>query len=164
VPDPLAGRQRRQRAVEPARLDEARRRHPALEHVLAVEMRAVAVAGGGRMHDDAGLLSHHARKVRHPGIEREEAVERQRRRRPVKPHRELAVQRDVVGIADRADRRETVERAAQHQHDEAGVARAGRRGDLGDHRRAEERATAGEKRASRGMRNHRLSSVAFRAT
>src|SRR5216684_5076739 len=52
---PLASWQRFQRAVEPAGLHPARTGKAAFEHVLSVEMRAVAIGRRYRM-DDSGVL------------------------------------------------------------------------------------------------------------
>ena len=53
---------------------------PALEHVLAVEMRALAIGRRRRVHDGCLLRLVEPVKVRHRRIEREERVERQCRR------------------------------------------------------------------------------------
>ena len=64
-------------------------------------------------------------QVRHRRIEREETVERQRRRLAVERERVVAAQPDPVGIADRRDGGEPVERAAQDDRQEARVAALG---------------------------------------
>jgi hypothetical protein len=55
-------------------------------------------------------------QVGHRRIEREEGVERQRRRLAVERERLVAAQRDPIRIAHGRDRREPVERAAQYDH------------------------------------------------
>ena len=119
--------ERDERAVEPAGVGRAGLGEPAFEHVLAVEMRALAIGRRRRMHDRRlpGLVQ--AMQVRHRGIEREESIERQRRRLAVERQRLVAAQRDPVRIADRRHRREPVERAAQHDHQHARVAAFGTR-------------------------------------
>ena len=151
APDALAGGQGGERAVEPARFDESRRRHAALEHVLPVEMRALAIARRRRVHDERRLRADQPRKIGHARIEREEAVERQGRGRPVEAQGERAVQRGVARIADRADGRQPVERAAQHNDDEARVARAGGGGQLRDHGGGKQRAAGSDQGSARGM-------------
>ena len=123
APAGTAGRrQRGERAVEPAGIGRARLAEAAFEHVLSVEMRALAIGRRGRMHDRrrAGLVE--PVQVRHRRIEREEGIERQRRRLAVEPERLVAAQPGPVGIADRRDRREPIERAAQHDHQQARIA------------------------------------------
>ena len=97
-------------------------REAAFQHVLAVEMRALAVGRRRRMHDGrrAGLVE--PVQVRHRRIEREEGIERQRRRLAVERERLVAAQPHPVRIADRRDRRKPVERAAQHDHQQARIA------------------------------------------
>ena len=65
----------------------------AFQHVLAVEMRALAIGRRRRMHDRgrAGLVE--PMQVRHRRVEREEGVERQRRRLAVERERLVAAQR-----------------------------------------------------------------------
>ena len=75
--------------------------------------------------DDQRLLGVvEPREIHHRGIEAEEVAELQRRVVAVPLQRELAVQIGVVGIADRRDGGKAVERAAQHDDDEARIARA----------------------------------------
>ena len=61
-----------ERAVEPAGVGAARIGQPAFQHVLPVEMRALAIGRRGRVHDRGlpGLVQ--PVQVRHRGIEREE--------------------------------------------------------------------------------------------
>ena len=66
-----AARQRRDRAIEPARADAAGPRKSAFQHVLAVEMRALAIWGGDRMHHGTLPGAIKPRKDRHRRIERE---------------------------------------------------------------------------------------------
>src|SRR6185437_14329294 len=67
-------------AVEPAGIDRTGTVDAALEHVLAVEMRALAIGRCGGVYDRSlfGLVQ--AMKIRHRRIECEERIERQRRR------------------------------------------------------------------------------------
>ena len=125
--DAAVRRQREQRAVEPAGVDPSGLRDPALEHVLAIEMRALAIGRRGGVHDGRLLRLVEPMQVRHRRIEREEAVERQRRRLAVEHQRALAAQADPVGITDGRDRTEAVERAAQHDDEQARIAALGPR-------------------------------------
>ena len=52
--DAAGGLERGERAVEPSGVGRARPREAAFQHILAVEMRTLAVGRGDRMHD-AGL-------------------------------------------------------------------------------------------------------------
>ena len=107
--DAPARLERRERAVEPAGVGPAGPRQAALEHVLAVEMRALAVGRRRRMHDGrlAGLVQ--PVQVGHRRIEREEGVERQRRRLAVERERRSPRSSHPVGVADRRHRGEPVE-------------------------------------------------------
>ena len=125
--DPAVRRQLDQRAVEPAGVDGAGPRDAALEHVLAVEMRALAIGRRGGVDDGRLLRLVEPVQVRHRRIEREEAVERQRRRLAVEHQRAIAAQADPVGIADRRHRAESIERAAQHDDEQARIAALGAR-------------------------------------
>ena len=90
-------------------------------------------------------------QVRHRGIEREERVERQRRRLAVKQQRLVAAQLHPVGIADRGDGGEPVERAAQDDGEHARVAPFGAR-ELRQERPGKQHAGSDEEFAScRGM-------------
>ena len=66
-------------------------------------------------------------RFRHRGIKREEAVERQRRRLAVERQRALATQADPVGIADRRDGTQAIERAPEHDDEQARIAALGPR-------------------------------------
>ena len=61
-------------------------------------------------------------QVGHRRVEREEGVERQRRRLAAERERVVTAQRDPVRVAHRRDRREAIERAAQHDDEEARIA------------------------------------------
>ena len=100
------------------------------------------------MHDRglAGLVQ--PMQVRHRGIEREERIERQRRRLAVEHERLVAAQLHPVGIADRRDRREPVERAAQHDGEHARIAPFGAR-ELRQERPGEQHAGSAEQFAAR---------------
>ena len=74
------------------------------------------------MHDGGFARLIEAMHVRHRRIEREESIERERRRLAVGPQRIVAAQLDPIRIADRRDGGEPVERAAQHDGQEARVA------------------------------------------
>src|SRR3954453_4083346 len=80
--DPGAARQRRERAVEPTRTDAAWSGKAALEHILAVEMRTLAIGCGDGMHDCTLPGTIEPRKNRHGWVEREEGIERYRRTLP----------------------------------------------------------------------------------
>ena len=120
-------RQLDQRAVEPAGVDASWPRDPALEHVLAIEMRAFAIGRRGGVHDGRLLRLVQPVQIWHRGIEREEAVERQCRRLAVEQQGALAAQADPVGITNGGDRTEAVERAAQHDDEQARIAALGPR-------------------------------------
>ena len=118
----VARLQRGERAVEPARIGRTRLGEAALQHVLAVEVGALAVRRGRRMHDGrrAGFVE--PMQVGHRRIEGEEGIERQRRRLAVEGERLVTAQREPVRIAHGRDRCESVERAAQHDHEQAWIA------------------------------------------
>ncbi len=90
-------------------------------------MRALAIGRCGGVHDGRLLRLVEPVQVRHRGIEREEAVERQRRRLAVEHERAVAAQADPVGIADGGDRTEAIERAPQHNDEHARIAALGAR-------------------------------------
>jgi hypothetical protein len=115
------------RAIEPTGIGGAGLAEPAFQHVLAVEMRAFAIGGRGRMHDRRGARLVHAVQVRHRRIERKERIERQRRGLAVEREAPVAAQRHPVRIADRGDRGQAIERAAQHDHQQARIAALGAR-------------------------------------
>ena len=96
------------------------------------------------MHDGRLLRLVEPVQVRHRRIEREEAVERQRRRLAVEHQRPVAAQADPVGIADRRDGGEPVERAAQHDDEHARIAALGAR----EPRHLASRRTARRRRAA----------------
>ncbi len=110
-----------QRTVEPAAVDGAGLGQAAFQHVLPVKVGAVPIRRRDGVHQGGfpGLVE--TVDVRHGGIERKEAVERQRRRLAVEPQRIVAAQLDPIGIADRGDGGEPVERAAQHDGQETRV-------------------------------------------
>src|SRR6202795_3665817 len=99
--------------MEPAGIDGTRPRDPALENILAIEMRALAIGCCCGMHDGGLLRLVEPMQVRHRGIEREEAVERQCRCLAVEHQRPVAAQADPVGVADRRYRTEAIERAPE---------------------------------------------------
>lgn len=115
---------------------------PALQNVLAVEVGPLPVARGGGM-DDGGLAGlEHAGKRRHGRVQSEEAVERRGCMLAGKRQGDLAMQACVPRIADGGDSRQAVERAAQYDHDQARVARAGRARDAREMRPGEHGAAA----------------------
>ena len=79
------------------------------------------------MHDRCLARLIEAVQVRHRRVQREEAVERQRRGLAVHSQRLVAAQLDPVGVADRCDDGKPVERAAQDDRQKARVATLGAR-------------------------------------
>jgi hypothetical protein len=94
-------RQSAERSVEPAALRPPRTWVTALEHVLAVEMRAVAIASRDSMHDRRLLLVVEALERGKRRMGEKEAVERQRGPIAGRGKREIAVQVGVIRISDR---------------------------------------------------------------
>src|SRR5271165_6384837 len=88
-------------------------------------MGPVAVSRRHGMHDRRLLPVVEALEGGKRGMEGKEAVERQRGALARSGEGEIAVQVGIVRIADRRDRRQPVERAAQDDDDEARVARRG---------------------------------------
>jgi hypothetical protein len=82
-------------------------------------------------------------------VQGKEAVERDGRVLARKRQSDLAVQPLVVGVADRSDGGQAIEGAAQHDHDQARIARAGSARQPRQLRPSEHGRAAGEKRASR---------------
>ncbi len=144
--DALAGFDRAQRAVEPAGVDVARPRQTAFQHVLAVEMRTLAIRRRRRMHDDRLSLAVEPMQVRHRRVEREEIVEHERRRLALRRQRRFAAQRKPGRIARRRDRRQTIERAAQDDRQEPRIAALGA-SDARHEGPCEQRAAAKQRRA-----------------
>ena len=114
--------QRGQRPVEPAAIDGAELGESAFQHILSVEMRALPIGRGGRMHDGGVTLLVEPVHVGHRGVEREEGIERQPRLLALERERVVAAQVDPVGIADRRHRGKPVEATAQHDGEKARVA------------------------------------------
>ena len=85
----------------------------AFEHILAVEMRTLAIGRGAGVHDDRLVGLEQPMQVGHRRIERKEIVELERRRLAVERQRIVAAQRDPIRVADRRNRGEPIERAAQ---------------------------------------------------
>ena len=139
---------RAERAVEPAGVDRAGLAEAAFEHVLAVEMRALAIGRGGRVHDRRLLRLIETMQVRHRRIEREERIERQRRRLAVEHERLVAAQLHPIRIADRRHRRQPVERAAQHDREKARIAAFGAREPSADAPRRTARRSRAEARGA----------------
>ena len=121
-----AGRPRRlqrgKRPIEPAAVGRAGLGQAALQHVLSIEMGAFPVRRRRRVHDRCGAGGVEAMQVGHRRIEREEGVERQRSRFAVERERAVAAQREPVRIAHRRDRRKPIQRAAQHDDQQARIA------------------------------------------
>ncbi len=90
-------------------------------------------------------------KVRHGGVEPEEAVERQSGTVAGGRQGKARAQRDIAGIADRRHGREPVERAAQHHDDKARIAPAGGEGVARRETPGEERAGSAEDGAAARM-------------
>ena len=112
-------------------------------------MGALAVGGRDRVHDARLAGRKQPVQVRHRRIEREEAIEPQRRARPVEPQDLVAAQRLVIGIADRSDRGKAIEGAAQYDHQEAWVAALGHC-DFGQMSPGEQHAGSEQQFAARG--------------
>ena len=125
--DAAGRRHRAERAIEPAALGQARARQPAFQHVLAVEMRALAIGRRCRMHDGRLARLIEPVQVRHCWIEREEAVEPQCRIGAFERERVVAAQPQPVRVANRGDSGETVERAAQYHDQQSWIAAFGER-------------------------------------
>ena len=121
---PFARRQRRDGAIEPAALDLARASacrspaHPARRNASVRDNWSRVAWTIKRL---LGVIE--AGEIGHRRIEAEETVERQRRMRAVPAQRQRAMQIGIIGIADRRDRGEPVERAAQDDDDEPRIAR-----------------------------------------
>src|SRR5262249_37062667 len=73
--DAVLGRKAHQQAVEPPGADRAWLFNPALEHVLAIEVRALAIGRGSGVDDNRLVRCEHTVQIRHRWIEREEIVE-----------------------------------------------------------------------------------------
>ena len=97
----------------------------------------------------ARLLLIEAGENGHRRIEREKAVERKAGVLADRRQRQRAVQQRVIGIADRRDRRQAIERAAQNNHHDARIARAGGARGLGRVSRREGDRQAPQRRAAR---------------
>ncbi len=130
-----------QRAVEPARLRVMRPGRAAFQHVLRIEVRALAVWRGHRMCTTASCCCCHSSAMK--SSEGCSANRSSRRCRPRGTGRDpgLATQPRVVGIAHRRHRREAIERAPQQHEHEAPLA-GGRAGEADA--RGEHAATGGE--------------------
>jgi hypothetical protein len=73
--DPISGHKAHEQTVEPPGVGRARLFGTALEHVLAVEMRALAIGRGSGVDDNRLVRFEHTVQIRHRWIEREEIVE-----------------------------------------------------------------------------------------
>jgi hypothetical protein len=106
------------------------------------------------MHDRGLPGPVEAMHVRHRGIEREERVERQRRRLAVEHQCLVAAQLHPVGIADRRHGGKPVERAAQDDGEHARIAPLGAC-ELRQERPGEQNAGSGKQLAARrGVDGH----------
>ena len=132
------------------RVDRAGPGDAALQHVLAVEVRALAIGRRRGVHDGGLLRLVEPVQVRHRRIEREEGIERQRRRPAVEHQRPIAAQADPVGIADRRHGAQPVERAPQHDDEHARIAAFGAR-QLGHLGPGEQGAGADQRLAAAGQ-------------
>jgi hypothetical protein len=119
--------ERDQCAIEPARVDGTGPGDPALEHILAVEMRALAIGRRRRVHDRGLLCLVQPVEVRHRGIEREECIERQRLRLAIEHQRPIAAQANPVGVTDRRNRPQPIQRASEHDDQQARITALGPR-------------------------------------
>ena len=103
----------------------------AFQNVLPVKVRALAIGSRDRVDNRRLPFAEHARENRHARIEREEGIERERRIRPTGREGERPMQSDVIGVADRRDGGEPIERASQDNHNESLVRRTARPRDFG---------------------------------
>src|SRR5882762_8389413 len=115
-------RQRDQGTIEPAGINRAGPGDPALENVLTIEMRALSIWRRRGVHDGSLLCIVHSVQVRHRGIEREKCIQRQRGCLAVEHQGPISAQADPVGVADRCDRTQSIERAPQHDDEHARIA------------------------------------------
>jgi hypothetical protein len=88
-------------------------------------MRTVAVRRRHRVNYGRLLLAIHPRKFRHRRMQRKEIVERQRRVRPGRRQCDRTVQAGIVGIANRRDGGEPIQRAAQNDDHQPRIAAVG---------------------------------------
>src|SRR5260370_8286295 len=91
------------------------------EHVLPVEMRAVPIRGGARMYDGGLSSSKQPREIRHRRMQREEAIERQRRIGALDVEGDALAQRLVTRVPHWRHGGQSVESATQDDGDEARV-------------------------------------------
>ena len=112
-------------------------------------MRTIAVVGGDGVSDQRALLLIETGENRHRRIEREKAVERKTGVIANRRQRQRAMKQRVIGIANWRDRCEAIERAAQNDHHDARIARAGGAEGLGRVRRREGDRQALQRRAAR---------------
>ncbi len=127
---PVAARQRFQRAVEPAGLHPARTGKAALEHVLSIEMRTVAIRCRHRMDHRRMFFLIHPCEFRHRGMQRKEGIQRCRCVRAIGGQRDRTMQAGIIGVADRRHGGEAVERAAQDHDNQPRVAPVGGAGEF----------------------------------
>ena len=131
--DTTAGCKGKQRAIEPAAVGRARRDDPALQNVLTIEVRALAIGRRCRVHDDGVLCPVEPVQIWHCGIERKKGIERQRWRPSIQHERLIPAQADPVGIANRCNSTKSVESPAKNNYEHARITalRARKLGDLG---------------------------------
>ncbi len=153
---PAGGRQQRDGAIEPAAVCAAGTGIAALQHVLPVEMRTLAIAGRRRVDEQRAFLAIKARKIGHGRMQHEEAVERKPGALALARQRQGPAQRRVVRVADGRDGGETVHRAAQDNDNQARIAGSGRARVPGRHRRREGDANPLQRRAARNLMSVRL--------
>jgi hypothetical protein len=106
-------------------LHPARSGKAAFEHILAVEMRALAIGGRDRMDHRGLLLAVHPREFRHRRMQREERIQHQRGVGSAGRQRDRAVQAGIIRVADRGDGRKAVQCAAQDDDDQTRIAPIG---------------------------------------
>ena len=121
----------------------------AFQHVLAVEMRAVAIGRRRRHGRPRPACRVQPREIRHRRMQAEEAVEHERRMRPVRGQRDRAVQRGIIGIADRRHGGKSIERAAQDHDDQPRIAAVRGAREFRQVRPGGERGAAEQERAPR---------------
>src|SRR5207244_10418921 len=91
MPHMVAGGQSSERSIEPARINRARAGVSAFQHILPVEVRALAIRRSCRVNDRGVALFEEAPEHRHCGIENEEAIKRNRWMIAASGKRECAV-------------------------------------------------------------------------
>ena len=125
--DSPAGFERRECAVEPAGIGRAGLREAAFEHILPIEMRALAIGGRDGVHDRRLARLVEAMQVGHRRVQREEAVERQGRVRAGQQQCLITTKLSPIRVADGRGDGKAIERAAQNDGQKPRVAALGMR-------------------------------------